>query len=62
MSKIFITRPPSPLPPLPSPARKWKRREDWTAEPAERDPEPSVSETEAFDRFIRRILFWKEVQ
>lgn len=69
MTKIVIDRPPSPLPPLPRPARKWVPRDQWAKRAAERAPETMSGETdaihaspEAFDRFIRRMLFWKEVQ
>lgn len=56
MTKIVINRPPSPLPPLPRAWRKWRRREDWAAEPAERDPGPSVGETDGFVQRIRSLL------
>ena len=69
MSKIVIDRPPSPLPPLARTARKWVLKAEWAKRAAERAPETSGSETEAihaspkaFNRFIRRMLFWKEVQ
>lgn len=56
MTKIVITRPPSPLPPLQSPARKWRRREEWTAEPDERDPAASSSDADGFAKKIRELL------
>lgn len=44
MTKIVIDRPPSPLPPLASPARKWVPRAEWAKRAAERAPETSVGE------------------
>lgn len=59
MTKIVIDRPPSPLPPLASPARKWVPQAEWAKRAAERAPEAYGSETDAFEQVIRKLLFWK---
>ena len=74
MTKIVIDRPRDPLAGMIDQhrgrfARKWRVPVSEVEDPAERAPEASLSEMEAaqanpeaFDSFIRRILFWKEVQ
>ncbi len=66
---IRIPKPSPPIPLLPRTARKWVPRDQWCKKDSECATEPSVPEmedihasTEAFERFIRRILFWREVQ
>ncbi len=69
MTRIVIEKPPSPIPLISRPARKWLPRDRWGSQTEEVRPAATLGEPdsihdtpEAFDRFIRRFLFWKEVQ
>lgn len=74
MSKIVIDRTRDPLAGMIASyrgayARKWRVPVPEASEAGEARPAASVAEPdaihdspEAFDRFIRRFLFWKEVQ
>lgn len=56
MTKIVIDRPPSPLPPLTAPARKWVPKAEWAKRAAERDQRASVSEPLDIGAKLRRLL------
>lgn len=60
MTKIVIDRPPSPLPPLASPARKWVPKAEWAKRTAERAPSASLSDPDGFVQKIRGLLGVKQ--
>jgi|GEM_PF-6884348 len=60
MTKIVIDRPPSPLPPLASPARKWVPQAEWAKRAAERAAAASSSDPDGFVAKIRELLGVKQ--